>query len=133
MRLLNRHSFVVKRKVSEDGYYNNDGDWIASQDIVEVNCKGNIQPYIKGSVKNGTQIVLPEGIRLTDTRILFTVAQLRTSDDVDWTEADIVMIDCHEYEVFMTMDWSNQLAHTSHYEYIIIRRDKMNAVRNSRT
>ncbi|EIH6462442.1 hypothetical protein [Shigella phage ESh22] len=133
MRLLNRHSFVVKRKVSEDGYYNNDGDWVASQDIVAINCKGNIQPYIKGSVKNGTQIVLPEGIRLTDTRILFTVAKLRTSDDVDWTESDIVMIDGHEYEVFMTMDWSEQLAHTSHYEYIIIRRDKMNAVRNSRT
>ena len=133
MRLLNRHSFVVKRKVSEDGYYNNDGDWVASQDIVAINCKGNIQPYIKGSVKNGTQIVLPEGIRLTDTRILFTVAKLRTSDDVDWTEADIVMIDGHEYEVFMTMDWSEQLAHTSHYEYIIIRRDKMNAVINRRT
>jgi hypothetical protein len=133
MRLLNRHSFVVKRKVSEDGYYNNDGDWVASQDIIAINCKGNIQPYIKGSVKNGTQIVLPEGIRLTDTRILFTVAKLRTSDDVDWTEADIVMIDGHEYEVFMMMDWSEQLAHTSHYEYIIIRRDKMNAVRNSRT
>lgn len=133
MRLLNRHSFVVKRKVSEDGYYNNDGDWVASQDTVAINCKGNIQPYIKGSVKNGTQIALPEGIRLTDTRILFTVAKLRTSDDVDWTESDIVMIDGHEYEVFMTMDWSEQLAHTSHYEYIIIRRDKMNAVRNSRT
>lgn len=133
MRLLNRHSFVVKRKVSEDGYYNNDGDWVASEDIVEINCKGNIQPYIKGSVKNGTQIVLPEGIRLTDTRILYTVAKLRTSDDVDWTESDIVMIDGYEYEVFMTMDWSNQLAYTSHYEYIIIRRDKMNAVRNSRT
>lgn len=133
MRLLNRHSFVVKRKVSEDGHYNEDGDWVASQDVVSINCKGNIQPYIKGSVKNGTQIVLPEGIRLTDTRILFTVAELRTSDDVDWTEADIVMIKGYEYEVFMTMDWSEQLAHTSHYEYIIIRRDKMNAVRNSRT
>ena len=59
MRLLNRHSFVVKRKVSEDGYYNNDGDWVASEDIVDIPCKGNIQPYIKGSVKNGTQIVLP--------------------------------------------------------------------------
>ena len=126
MRLLNRHSFVVKRKVSEDGYYNDDGD-------VEVNCKGNIQPYIKGSVKNGTQIALPEGIRLTDTRILYTTYKLRTSDDVEWNESDIVMIDGHEYEVFMTMDWSQQLAHTSHYEYIIIRRDKMNAARNSRT
>ncbi len=42
------------------------------------------------------------------------------------------MIDGHEYEVF-GLDWSQQLAHTSHYEYIIIRRDKMNAVRNSRT
>ncbi|QIN92483.1 hypothetical protein [Phage NBEco004] len=133
MRLLNRHSFVVKRKVSEDGYYNDDGDWVASQDIVEVNCKGNIQPYIKGSVKNGTQIALPEGIRLTDTRILYTTYKLRTSDDVEWNESDIVMIDGHEYEVFMTMDWSQQLAHTSHHEYIIIRRDKMNAVRNSRT
>ncbi|AZV01482.1 hypothetical protein vBSflM004_093 [Shigella phage vB_SflM_004] len=74
MRLLNRHSFVVKRKVSEDGYYNNDGDWVASEDIVDIPCKGNIQPYIKGSVKNGTQIVLPEGIRLTDTRIIFAIA-----------------------------------------------------------
>ena len=133
MRLLNRHSFVVKRKVSEDGYYNGDGDWVASQDIVEVNCKGKIQPYINGSVKKGTQIALPEGIRLTDTRILYTTYKLRTSDDVEWNESDIVMIDGHEYEVFMTMDWSQQLAHTSHYEYIIIRRDKMNAVRNSRT
>lgn len=133
MRLLNRHSFIVKRKVSGDGYYNNDGDWISSSTTIEVPCKGNIQPYIKGSVKNGTQIGLPEGIRLTDTRILYTVAELRTSDDADWTEADIVMISGHEYEVFMCMDWSNQLAHTSHYEFIIIRRDKMNAIRNKRT
>lgn len=132
MRLLNRHSFLVKRKVSDNGFYNSDGDWVSSDSVVEVTCKGNIQPYVKGSVKNGTQIALPEGIRLTDTRILYTVAKLRTSDDVDWQESDVVMIDGHEYEVFMCMDWSMQLAHTSHYEYIIIRRDKMNAVRHAR-
>lgn len=132
MRLLNRHSFLVKRKLSDNGFYNDDGDWVSSDSTVEISCRGNIQPYIKGSVKNGTQLVLPEGIRLTDTRILYTVAKLRTSDDVEWHESDLVMIDGHEYEVFMCMDWSNQLAHTSHYEYIIIRRDKMNAIRNSR-
>lgn len=130
MRLLNRQSFIVRRKVSEDGYYDEGGDWVASSSTVEEVCKGNVQPYIKGSVKNGTQIGLPEGLRLTDTRILYTVAQLRTSDDRSWQESDVVVINGVEYEVFMCMDWSEQLAHTSHYEYIIIRRDKMNEIRN---
>lgn len=130
MRLLNRHTLAVKRKISEDGHYNNDGDWVASTAMVEVVIKGNCQPYVKGSVMNGTQLVLPDGIRLTDTRILYTTAKLRTSDDVSWQESDLVVVDGLDYEVFMVMDWSNQLQYTSHYEYIIIRRDKMNAVRN---
>ena len=130
MRLLNRHTLTVKRKISEDGYYNDDGRWVTSSSTVDVTIKGNLQPYIKGSVLNGTQLGLPDGIRLTDTRILFTVARLRTSDDVEWTESDIVVVDGHNYEVFMRMDWENQLPHTSHNEYIIIRQDKMNDVRN---
>lgn len=130
MRLLNRHTLVVKRRIADAGHYNDDGDWVADDNIVEVKIKGNCQPYIKGSVLNGTQLVLPEGIRLTDTRILYSTAKLRSSDDVTWKAADIVMVDCHEYEVFMVMDWWNQLQYTSHYEYIIIRRDKLNAVRH---
>lgn len=130
MRLLNRHTLTVKRKISEDGHFNDDGRWVGSSAEVEVKIKGNLQPYIKGSVMNGTQLVLPDGIRLTDTRILYTVARLRTSDDVDWTESDILVVDGHDYEVFMRMDWENQLPHTSHNEYIVIRQDKMNDVRN---
>lgn len=130
MRLLNRHTLVVKRKISDDGYYDENGRWTSSSAMVEVKIKGNLQPYIKGSVLNGTQIVLPDGIRLTDTRILYTVARLQTSDDVEWKEADLVIVDGHDYEVFMRMDWEFQLPHTSHNEYIIIRRDKMNEYRN---
>ncbi len=131
MRLLNRHKLTVKRKIDE-GYYNESGRWVSGENLVEVNIKGNLQPYVKGSVLNGTQLVLPDGIRLTDTRILYTVARLRTSDDVDWTESDLVDVGGHDYEVFMRMDWEDQLSHTSHNEYILIRRDKMNAVRNQR-
>ncbi len=131
MRLLNRHKLTVKRKIDE-GYYNESGRWVSGENLVEVAIKGNLQPYIKGSVLNGTQLVLPDGIRLTDTRILYTVARLRTSDDVDWQEADLVDVGGHDYEVFMRMDWEDQLSMTSHNEYILIRRDKMNAVRNQR-
>ncbi len=131
MRLLNRHKLTVKRKIDE-GYYNDSGRWVSGENLVEVAIKGNLQPYIKGSVLNGTQLVLPDGIRLTDTRILYTVARLRTSDDVDWQEADLVDVGGHDYEVFMRMDWEDQLSMTSHNEYILIRRDKMNAVRNQR-
>ncbi|AZV02270.1 hypothetical protein Arno18_84 [Pectobacterium phage Arno18] len=130
MRLLNRHKLTVKRKISDDGYYNDAGRWVSGSTVVEVAIKGNLQPYIKGSVQNGTQLVIPDGIRLTDTRILYTVARLQTSDDVDWKEADVVMVGEHGYEVFMRMDWEDQLQHTSHNEYIIIRQDKMNAIRN---
>ncbi|XAO54233.1 minor capsid protein [Yersinia phage vB_YenM_P778] len=130
MRLLNRHTLTVKRKASGEGHYNDNGDWVSDTNVVNVLIKGNLQPYIKGSVLNGTQLVLPEGVRLTDTRILFSGAKLRTSDDVSWVEADLVVVDGLDYEVFMTMDWSLQLQYTSHYEYIIIRRDKMNATRN---
>lgn len=131
MRLLNRHKLTVKRRASNSGHYDDNGRWISDPNVVEVQIKGNLQPYVKGSVLNGTQIVLPDGIRLTDTRILYTVARLQTSDDVEWIESDLVVVDGHDYEVFMRMDWENQLAHTSHNEYIIIRRDKMNAVRNT--
>lgn len=130
MRLLNRHTLTVKRRVADDGFYDDNGRWQSDTNVVEVTIKGNLQPYIKGSVQNGTQIVLPDGIRLTDTRILYTVARLQTSDDVDWKESDLIVVDGHDYEVFMRMDWEAQLAHTSHNEYIIIRRDKMNGYRN---
>lgn len=131
MRLLNRHTLVVRRKAAEDGHYNENGRWVSSSALVEVKIKGNLQPYIKGSVMNGTQLILPDGVRLTDTKILYTVARLRTSDDQEWEESDTVVYDGHEYEVFMRMDWENQLPHTSHNEYIIIRRDKMNEYRNT--
>ena len=131
MRLLNRHTLTVKRKIADDGHYDENGRWVSDENQVEVKIKGNLQPYIKGPVLNGTQLVLPDGIRLTDTRILYTVARLHTSDDVDWKEADLVVVDCHDYEVFMRMDWEQQLAHTSHNEYIIIRRDKMNGFRDN--
>lgn len=131
MRLLNRHTLRVKRKIADAGHFNENGRWVSDDNIVEVIIKGNCQPYIKGSVQNGTQLVLPEGVRLTDTRILYTKARLQTSDDVEGKEADLVIVDNHDYEVFMRMDWENQLSRTSHNEYIIIRRDKMNVVRNN--
>ena len=81
MRLLNRHSVVVKRKVSEDGYYNDDGDRVASQDIVEVNCKGNTQSYIKGSVNFNTTTASAVYTRPPDTTLPITTEAVSKSDD----------------------------------------------------
>lgn len=126
MRLLKTHTLTVKRKSAKAGQYNEDGDWVSDTNVVTVKIKGNVQPYIKGSVKNNTQQVLPNGVTLADTRILYTDAKLITGDDRTWSEADIVEIDCQEYEVFSEFDYRDQLPHTSHGEYLVIRRDKLN-------
>lgn len=78
------------------------------------------------------QLVLPNGVRTTDTMILYTTAELVICNDRNWTEVDLVMVKGTEYEVYSVMDWTEQLAHTSHYEYLLIRRDKMNELRNNR-
>lgn len=126
MRLLRRHALQIVRKTSE-GYYNENGRWVSGEASVTVPIRGNLQPYNNSL----TQKVLPKGVVATDVRILYTVAQLRTSDEVAWTEADVLLLNDIEYECFSVMDWSQQLARTSHYEYLFIRRDKINQVRNA--
>ncbi|QYA57329.1 hypothetical protein ZYZZX_114 [Hafnia phage vB_HpaM_Zyzzx] len=131
MRLLRRHTLTVRRRLDE-GYYNDEGRWVSSDDYAEETIKGNLQPYVKGNIKNDMQLVLPNGVRTTDTMILYTTAELVICNDRNWTEADLVMVKGTEYEVYSVMDWTEQLAHTSHYEYLLIRRDKMNELRNNR-
>lgn len=126
MRLLRRHTLTVVRKISE-GYYNDDGLWVSGDSETKTQIKGNLQPYNSSL----TQKVMPKGIMAADVRILYTTAQLQTSDERSWKEADILLVGGVEYECFSVMDWSMQLKRTSHYEYLFIRRDKINAVRNA--
>ncbi|KAB0884833.1 hypothetical protein [Cronobacter muytjensii] len=126
MKLLNKTTLTVKRKIGKNGHYNQDGDWVSDTNIVTVKIKGNCQPYIKNSVKNGVQEILPNGVTLADTRILFTGAKLITGDDRVWSEADTVEVDNQDYEVFSEFDYHDQLPLTSHSEYLLIRKDKMN-------
>lgn len=50
MRLLRRHTLTVRRKLDE-GYYNDEGRWVSSDDYAEETIKGNLQPYVKGNIK----------------------------------------------------------------------------------
>ena len=128
MRLLRRHSLDIIRK-SSDGHYNESGRWVGGGEEIKFSIRGNLQPYQKSL----TQGVFPTGLRTQDVRLLFTTAVLRTSDDVSWQEADILVLGGIEYECFSLMDWQEQLHRTSHGEYLFIRRDKMNNVRNQDT
>ena len=110
MQLLKQHTFRVTR--SHHGYYNNNGDWIVDTDFPEVFIGGNIQP-LPPELKR--QLVKENGNVQTDYRLVYTESPLQTSD--------VIFIDNHRYEVFGISDWSKQLPHTSHYEYIVVRQD----------
>ena len=100
------------------GYYNTAGDWVEGS-TTTVETKGSLQPFKQGD----NQTILPEGITANDTRIYYTVTQLKTGSQYIKQDADYTVIDGLEYEVFAVEDWSRYGLSVDHYKCILVRRD----------
>ncbi len=121
--LFNRSETVIRP--TGEGYYDDDMNFIATNEgNVTIDC--NIQPYKKGN----TSLLLEDGFRSSDAKIVFSKQQLILADKKDDTLADEMIIDGDLYYLADMMDWTGQTLRTvslipEHYEGLFIRRDEV--------
>lgn len=124
MKALNKQAFVRQR--SDGGYYTPEGEWI-NGDLTNLNIRGTLQPI--GNLAQEIQRVLPEGVRMDDVRVLYTVTELRVGNDRTGIEADNVIYSNpltsrdEVYEVFRVDPWV-ALHRLSHFKAFVFLKDR---------
>lgn len=118
--LLATHTVPLFRRSLEEGYLNNNHEWVESifQDPVDLTC--NIQPLSSGKSK----VILPDGVRTDDVIILRTLTQLTIADHWETEEGDEVEYKGLRYEIFKEEDWSSYGLMSDHYKYLLKRKDQ---------
>lgn len=119
--LLSTHTVPLFKRSLEEGYLNNNNEWVQAdfQDPVDLSC--NIQPLSSGK----TKVILPDGVRTDDVIILRTRTQLTIADQYDTEEGDEVEYKNIRYEIFKEEDWNGYGLQTDHYKYLMKRKDQL--------
>ena len=89
--LIYRNPLTIYRVKKGTSYLDEDGNWIEGSggDVEEIPIKCSLQPYVNGN----EQQELPDGIRATDARYVFTKTEILQADDREQIEADETEID----------------------------------------
>lgn len=79
---------------------------------------GSLQPLRSGEA----QSITAKGVDTYAAYKYYTNTKLQTTDDIDRTSADTVMIDNRKYEVFDDGNWDKTvLRNVAHYKAILVR------------
>jgi hypothetical protein len=119
MRLLNKSSATITRFGEQ--IIGEFGD-IETTQARTLTIKCNWQPLPTQS-KGEIAAILPSGVRITDTLVLYTKTALKVDDESNGVTADEVNIDGVLYKVFVERNW-NRYLRIKHYEYILTRKNK---------
>ncbi|QDP64752.1 MAG: hypothetical protein GOVbin2917_67 [Prokaryotic dsDNA virus sp.] len=119
--LLSTHTVPLFRRSLEEGYLNNNHEWVQAdfQDPVDLHC--NIQPLNSAKQK----IILPDGVRTDDMLVLRTRTSLNIADHYGTEEGDEISYKNVRYEIFKEEDWNGYGLATDHYKYIMKRKDQV--------
>lgn len=118
MRLLHKHTATLRRVIGVDDYDDKGNLVEASRVDSTITCV--IHPSVKKSVYQDS---LPQGISSSDYRIIRTAYPIFSANDKEKTNADYILFDGIEYEVFVANPWPSPSERLNHYEGIIIKRD----------
>lgn len=123
MRLLSKTPAILHRHTG-NGYYTEDGDW-EEGGVKTSNIRCSFQPAFRSGIYQKT---LPDGIHQKDCRSVYTRTELITGSEKEVINSDYLTVNGHEYEVYEVQEWfaANKL---THYQALVIRRDKLNASR----
>lgn len=121
-----RTNLTVYRIKKGTSYLSEDGDWIegTGSDVEEIPIKCSLQPYVNGNEQRD----LPDGIRATDARYIFTKTEILQADDRTQIAADEVEIDGVRYECDRVKPFVGFGLITDHYECVFIRKDKLSGI-----
>lgn len=122
-RLMRVQSLTILRK-GEDGYYNDDGDWVEGKELDPFDIPCNIQPFKQGK----STVDLPEGVRAKDIRVVYTEVELFQADEITNQEGDCTFIGGIEFECWNVEPWMGYGLRTDNYKVFFVRKDKMNRV-----
>ena len=92
------------------------GDWVDGIPS-EFQIKANEQP-MPGEEKK----MLPESFRTSDSRKIFTLTQLHTTQEYNSRKADKILIDGFEFEVHSVKKYS--MGVRDHFEYAVVRTEQ---------
>lgn len=118
MRLLRKHTAELIRHTAS-GYYNDDGDYIEGVGDTPESFKCCIQP----DRKRIERVTTPDGVRDRDSRVIYSVTELKGASEVGAKEADIVRYNNLDYVVWDTAPWDG--AHHKFTEAVMIRKDQI--------
>ena len=121
--LIYRNPLTIYRVKKGTSYLDEDGNWIEGSggDVEEIPIKCSLQPYVNGN----EQQELPDGIRATDARYVFTKTEILQADDREQIEADETEIDGVRYECSRVKPFVGYGLRSDHYECVFIRKDKL--------
>ena len=104
--------------------YDATGRWVEGTPVVE-NIVGNIQPFVSSG--RNTQR-LPDGLKTTDLKMLFTQDDTRTVDQYSAVEADSYFLEAgQEWVAFQIFNYTHQELQLYHKEVLLVRRDQVEA------
>lgn len=118
-KLIDLQDFTVLRAdPASEGYYDDNGNWVEGDNTTaQFDIKGSLQPITGNDLQ-----ILPEGLKRTDLKKLYTRTELRSLDDGNETEADKINIDGSVYEVHSVEKWVGR--RLQHYKVLLVKEEK---------
>ncbi|QHZ59734.1 head protein [Alteromonas phage vB_AmeM_PT11-V22] len=118
--LMRTHSIPLYRRSEEEGYLNNEGEWVQAQfkDAEILEC--NVQPLRDGK----TKVILPDGVRTDHVIVIRSFTRITVADMLDDTEGDEVEYQGKRFEAFKEEDFSEYGLMSDHYKYLFKRKDQ---------
>lgn len=118
-KLIDLQDFTVLRAdPADEGYYDDNGDWIEGDNTTaQFDIQGSLQPITGNDLQ-----LLPDGLKRTDVRKLYTKTELRSINDDTEQEADKITIDGSDYEVHSVEKWVGR--RLQHYKVLLVKEEK---------
>lgn len=113
LAVLGTGTYTVTRQAA-GSYGAADGEWDAGASST-LSLVGSLQPANGRDRDN-----LPEGISLSDTRVLYVAEEVRTANDRTKIPADTVVVDGEVFEVVHVEPWGGSLI--PHWRALLVRR-----------
>lgn len=113
MSSFRTYILTVKRKA--EGYYDTDGFYKLSGSDSQFTITASVQPITGAEMK-----LLPENRREEEMLKIYTDSSLRTTEQLNEFNSDIVVINNIDYEVVKSFTWQNNVI--NHNKYILARR-----------
>lgn len=106
---------VTLRRFDVGSYVN--GKYVAgAANDISLTC--SLQPMEGNETK-----ILPEGVRESQTMKMYTVEEIRTSNQEAKTKADEIIIDGLEFEVYEVQKWTLPSSPNAHYKSILFKKN----------